>query len=258
MLASLRLHCVQRLSSTLSNSRLGSATVLSIYKDSMSSLSTSETREASVRMTKADIHRVLAGKWEDGTRPKDLYKMHISEDPSVYLNDIIKGFGFEKRRVQSGCAELASLLSEDAPDLLYPNVELFVSNLEAKAPVLRWEAVCTLGNISSVDKLEKTPKLIERFTDFLSDESIVLQGHSVRALTKIAKAFPETAPDILEALLSHTKYFPGNRIGFIVEAMEPFVGNPEFAARVKRFVEPFLESDSRSVVKKARKVMKTL
>ncbi len=209
-------------------------------------------------MTKVDIHRVLAGKWDDGTRPKDLYTVHISEKPSVYLNDVIQGLESEERRVQSGCAELASLLSEDVPDLLYPHVEMFISNLEAKAPVLRWEAVCTLGNISSVDTLEKTPKLIQRFTEFLSDESIVLQGHSVRALTKIAKAFPETSSDIFEALLSHTEYFPGNRIGFIVEAMEPFSGNPQFAARVKRFVEPFLESGIKSVVKRARKVMKSL
>lgn len=209
-------------------------------------------------MTRVDIHSILAGKWEDGTRPKDLYKTHILENPLVYLNDIIQGLGFQERRVQSGCAELAALLSEDAPNLLYPHAELFISNLEAKAPVLRWEAVCTLGNISSVDKLEKTPKLIKRFTNFLGDKSIVLQGHSVRALTKIAKAFPETSSDILEALLAHTDYFPGNRIGFIVEAMEPFVGNPKFVSKVRRFVEPFLESDIKSVVKKARKVMKSL
>lgn len=209
-------------------------------------------------MTKVDICKVLAGKWENGTRPKDLYKTHVSENPSAYMDDILQGLGSEERRVQSGCAELASLLSEDVPDLLYPHVELFVSNLEAKAPVLRWEAVCTLGNVSSVDNLERTPKLIGKFKEFLSDKSIVLQGHSVRALTKIAGAFPETSSDILEALLVHTDCFPGNRIGFIVEAMEPFVGNPEFAAKVKRFVEPFLESDIKSVVKKARKVMKSL
>ncbi|MFX1265526.1 MAG: hypothetical protein ACFFH0_09110 [Promethearchaeota archaeon] len=209
-------------------------------------------------MTKVDIHRTLAGKWEDGTRPKDLYKMYILEDPSAYLDDIIQGLGSEERRVQSGCAELASLLSEDVPDLLYPHVELFVSNLEAKAPVLRWEAVCTLGNIASVDNLEKTPKQIGKFTKFLSDKSIVLQGHSVRALTKIARAFPEVDSDVLEALLSHTEKFPGNRIGFIIEAMEPFASNPEFETRVKEFVEPFLESEIKSVVKKARKVMKSL
>jgi hypothetical protein len=209
-------------------------------------------------MTKVDIHRVLAGKWEDGTRPKDLYRMRISQEPTVYLDDIIKGLDSGERRVQSGCAELASLLSEDKPDLLYPHVEVFVANLEAQAPVLRWEAVCALGNLASVDKQKKTPALIERIAVFLSDKSIVLQGHSVHALTKIAKVFPETSSDILEALLDHTDYFPGNRIGFIVEAMEPFVGNPEFAAKVKRFVEPFLESESKSVVKKARKVMKSL
>ncbi|MHA2379792.1 MAG: hypothetical protein ACXADS_10995, partial [Candidatus Thorarchaeota archaeon] len=196
------------------------------------------------------------GKWEDGTRPRELYSMHISKKPAAYLNDIIEGLDSEERRVQSGCAELASLLSEDMPDLLYPHMELFVSNLEAQAPVLRWEAVCALGNLASVDKLKRIPTQIERIVGFLMDRSIVLQGHSVRALAKIARAFPETASGILETLLNHTDYFPGNRIGFLIESMESFVDNPEFAPRVKRFVEPFLESDIKSVVKKARKVMK--
>ena len=98
-----------------------------------------------------DLHEILLGKWEDGTRPKDLYANHISKEPSKYLDSIIKGLTSDQKRIQSGCAELASLLSEEKPELLYPHIEMFVSNLDAKEPVLRWEAVCTIGNLVQID-----------------------------------------------------------------------------------------------------------
>ena len=99
-----------------------------------------------------ELHDILDGKWEDGTRPKDLYTEHIAKSPKKYLDSIINGLESDQKRIQSGCAEIASLLSEDSPELLYPYASSFVSNLDAKAPVLRWEAVCTLGNLAAIDE----------------------------------------------------------------------------------------------------------
>jgi hypothetical protein len=105
-----------------------------------------------------DIFELLNGKWDDGTRPKDIYELYISKNPEEYVEKIIEGLQSDTRKVQSGCAELASLLSEHNPELLYSHIDLFLKNLDAKAPVLRWEAVCTLGNLASVDKKKKNPK----------------------------------------------------------------------------------------------------
>ncbi len=209
-------------------------------------------------MSKVDIHRVLAGKWEDGTRPKDLYASHISTNPSEYLEHILQGLSSEERRVQSGCAEVASLLSEDKPELLYPSIELFVDNLDANAPVLRWEAVCALGNLASFDADRRLPALVDKMAAFLQDKSIVLQGHTVRALSKVARAHPKTAPRIMDELLSSVERFPGNRVGFLVEAMAFFVENPDLLPRAKNFVEYYIESDMKSVASKAKKVMKMM
>jgi hypothetical protein len=126
-----------------------------------------------------NILELLDGKWTDGTRPKNIYELYISKNPADYTEKVIAGLNSEKRKVQSGCAEIASLLSEHKPEMLYPYIELFVSNLEVKAPVLRWEAVCTLGNLASVDKNRLTPTYIGQIGSFLSDKSIVLQGHTI-------------------------------------------------------------------------------
>lgn len=206
-------------------------------------------------MVKVNILDILNGKWEDGTRPKDLYNLYISKEPMQYIGFILVGLEGDKRKVQSGCAELASLLSEDIPELLYPHIDFFIQNLAAKAPVLRWEAVCTLGNLAKVDEKEKIRNSVETIIEFLNDKSIVLQGHSVSALVKIVSKFPDLAPKILENLLGSADMFPGNRIGFIVEAMAAFVGFEELVPKARDFDEFHIVSEISSVSKKARKVL---
>ena len=84
-----------------------------------------------------DIHGLLAGKWENGTRPKDVYALYVSKTPEAYLDTIISGFQSPEARVRDGCTILASLLSEYRPALLYPFVDLFLNNLDSREPVTR-------------------------------------------------------------------------------------------------------------------------
>jgi hypothetical protein len=205
-----------------------------------------------------DIHACLAGKWDDGTRPKDLFARHIRERPEKHVAAIIAGLSSGSRRVENGCAELASLLSEERPELLYPYVDLFVGNLGSKEKVLRWEAVCTLGNLARVDDDGRVPPQIPTMAGFLRDKSIVLQGHAVRALAKIAAAHHQNAGRIFEALVGAADAFPRNKVGFVIEAMEPFVALGGFEDRVCRFVEPFAESEVKVVARKAGKVLRSL
>lgn len=206
-----------------------------------------------------NILELLDGKWTDGTRPKDIYNLYVSKSPKKYVKTIIQGLSSEKRKVQSGCAELASLLSEDNPELVYPHIDLFLTNItEAKAPVLRWEAVCTLGNLASVDKNKQIPSYIPQIVQFLNNKSIVLQGHTVRALAKIAKAFPDKAPEILDILVNSKENFPENRIGFVIEAMELLIQNSQLKKKIIEFVEPYTKSNIKVVAKKAIKVLKKI
>ena len=44
-----------------------------------------------MKMAKIDIHESLRGKWEDGTRPKDLFAHHVKKEPATYLDDLVAG-----------------------------------------------------------------------------------------------------------------------------------------------------------------------
>lgn len=208
--------------------------------------------------TVIDLLTVLDGKWDGGNRPGELYAAHVAKAPKQFAAVIIEGLGSKKKRVQGGCAELASLLSADSPELLYPHVDLFAANLRAKEPILRWEAACTLGNLASVDGRKVLPKQVPTLADLLSHESIVLQGHAVKALAKIAQVYPAEAPRIFDALSGSTQYFPGSRVGYLVEAMGVFGAPSSLAKKARTFVSEYVESEHAPVARKAKKALKQL
>ncbi len=205
-----------------------------------------------------EIHETLAGKWDDGTRPKDIYALYISKNSKPFIKIIINGLSSDTRRVQSGCAELASFVSEFHPELVNPYVDIFIENVEAKEKVLRWEAVCTLGNLASIDTDEKIISQIDRITNHLVDDSIVLQGHTAKALAKIAKANPGAAPGIVDRIISSAPYFESSRVGFVIEALATLGDIEKVRPQISKFVESYLDSDVKVVARKAKKALKTI
>lgn len=118
--------------------------------------------------------------------------------------------------------------------------------------------MCTLGNLAVVDEEQAIRPRVPAILGHLEDASIVLQGHAVRALTKIARAMPDLAPRVLDALVGAADRFPGSRVGYVVEAMGSFGGDAKLAAKARRFAEPYAKSDLEAVATKARKALKSL
>ena len=204
-----------------------------------------------------DIQSVLDGKWEEGFRPADLYRDPIRGAPAEYVGALIAGLGAESRRVQNGCAELVSLLSEDTPELLLPHVGLFLEGLGAKHAVVLWEAACTLGNLARADKDGRVLPGVPGLLRCLRADSIVLQGHALRALVKIARAFPDEGPRVFEAVseAEAAGAFPGSRAGYIVEAMEAFAEDPRTREQALGRLEAYAASPEASVVRKAKSAL---
>ena len=204
-----------------------------------------------------DLLKLLEGKWTDGTRPADLYAK-IAKRPAAYVNAILMGLASKNKRVQGGCAELASRLSAESPDVLYPHVDLFLRSLKTKTPIVRWEAACTLGNLAAVDDNGVIAKHVNELIALLPETSIVLQGHAVRALAKVATRHVELAPKIWKALLAAEKHFPGTRVGYLIEAAELLAVNPVLTRSIRPFVMQHANSERAAVARKATKVLKQL
>jgi len=203
-----------------------------------------------------DILSLLDGKWEEGTRPADLYERVVAKRPGNYVDILLEGLASKKKRQKAGCAEIASRLSADHPRLLYPHVDVFLRHLRAREPVLRWEAVCTLGNLSHADDDKVIPRHLTEIIELLADKSIVLQGHAVRALAKVAKANPGSAARILAALFDAVRFFPGTRVGYVVEATEMFAEHDALSPKLREFLARYVESEHAPVARKAKKALK--
>lgn len=205
-----------------------------------------------------DIQGLLAGKWEDGTRPKDLFSLCVAGAPEDYAPAIIAGLRAPQRKVQSGCAELASLLSETEPQRLWPHADLFVANLAAREPVLRWEAVCVLGNLAALDCHRTLVPCIPAIARNLTHKSVVLQVHSVRTLAKMAHAYPDRAAAILDDLFAARDHFPGTKLGHLVEVMHYFADDELLRRRARDFVAPLAHHQLPAVATKARRALRAL
>ncbi len=204
------------------------------------------------------LHETLRGKWGDGTRPKDVYNLYVKDHPEKYLETLMSGLDSGEKRVQSGSAQLVCLISEDTPELLAPHIAKFIENLDAKEPVLRWEASCTLGNLAGVDSEKIIPASLGLMYPHLEHKSIVLANHTAQALAKIAEHNPEKAEEILDKLIEKSPLFEDNKVGFIIEALVRYKKYPELLPKVKGFIESFLESEINVVTKKAKRSLKKL
>jgi hypothetical protein len=205
-----------------------------------------------------ELHSILAGKWEDGTRPKDLFAEKLSKRPAEYVGALLAGLVAKEKRVVAGCAELISLCSVEAPELFYPHAERFLQNLHAKAPILRWEAVCTIGNLARVDAQHKLKEAIGELLPLLSHKSIVLQSHTAHALGKLGAVYPEQAPRILAAFADSVEHFPGTRVGLLLEATAPLTTVPTLHNALRAFVTPYADSALRPVAQKAKRLLRRL
>lgn len=203
-----------------------------------------------------EILTLLDGKWEDGTRPADLWEQRVSTDPAAYVPVLLAGLDQAAKKVRNGCAELASRLAAAHPELLVPHAPRFADNLRSDAAVVRWEAACTLGHLAGADTTGVVVAQRPLLQEHLRASSIVLQGYCVKALARLAEIHPELAPEILDALLDARGAFPSNRVGFVVEAMQSFVAYPELSQRALRLARDLAESPIRSVATKARRVLR--
>ena len=118
--------------------------------------------------------------------------------------------------------------------------------------------MCTIGNLVVADTKGATRASLEPITRHLHDKSIVLQGHAVRALTKMARVFPELAPGIFKSLVAAADRFSGTRVGYVVEAMAAFTSEDKLRKAAERFVAPYADSELKPVATKARKALKAL
>ena len=84
---------------------------------------------------------------------KDLLKIVKEDSSKVPL--LLEGIGHKRASVRYGCSNVLLKLSEESPELLYPEFAFFVKLLESKYRILIWTAFGILANLTHVDSKKK-------------------------------------------------------------------------------------------------------
>jgi hypothetical protein len=205
-------------------------------------------------MVDQSLLEFLKTKYDSDIYPK-LITEEILQNPSK-VDDIITGLISGNKKIRASCAEIASIVSEDHPGIMYPYVDIFIKNLNSNIPKLRIYAASTLGNLAEVDTNGKITKQIKVLAMYMTTDSRSLQNNSVRALGKIAHAHPKEAERIFNLFISHNKYFPNNKINILLDNMEYFSENAELREDARRFIEAYTYGRSKSVQRKAQNVLR--
>jgi ATP-dependent Clp protease adapter protein ClpS len=93
------------------------------------------------------------------------------------------------------------MISEEHPEKLYPQWNLFEKMLNSDNNTLKFYAIHVLANLTKIDRNRKFEKIFEQFFNILNGDALVPACHVAYVLSKIANAKPELAERITERLI---------------------------------------------------------
>jgi len=132
--------------------------------------------------------------------PKEDLAAEIIAHPEN-LPVLFEGLSADKANTKYGCSKILQIISEKAPDLLYPQFDFFVSLLDSENNVFKWTSIFILGKLTAVDQENRFDAIFEKFFALLADSVMITAGNVVRAAAEIIKNKPALRPKIIEVLL---------------------------------------------------------
>jgi len=178
------------------------------------------------------------------------------------IGDLCLALASPSPRVKYGSAKALSLVSERAPDLLYPRFDFFAGLLDGDNRILRWNAMRIVGNLASADSQEKVEALLDRYLAPISGPELIDAGNTIGGAAAIALAKPHLADRIAAAILqvSRATYAtPECRnvaAGHAIQALARFFPHVQDKKPVLAFVRAQLKNSRPATRKKAEKFLK--
>lgn len=202
-------------------------------------------------------NQMLTGQLEDAWRRGLLSDLtdRVRQDADL-LSDAVKGLDSDSVKVRYGCAEIISRLSENSPKRVYPFVERIIANLEAEERCLKWEAVCTVGNLARVDNGNRVCGLSGSIAKNLGSDDVLLKVHTIRALGKLGRAFPDERQAVFGSLAKAVAELPPESKGFAFEGLFYLAGYPDLKPKIRKLAKPYLHHPLKPLRAKAQRAFR--
>ena len=134
-------------------------------------------------MSESQLLQQIAKKESD----KDAIAAKLIKNPDL-LMQIIDGLGADKARVKYGCAKVLRIVSDEAPEVLYPRFAFFANLLNSDNNIFQWEGIYVIANLAAVDTGDRIEAVFERYFAPIPGPALITAANVIGGAAKIASA----------------------------------------------------------------------
>lgn len=186
---------------------------------------------------------------------------------SQCIKSIIEGLKNETSHLKFGYEKILRIISEKKPFLIYPYFAEYSKLLDSDNNIIKWGAVFTIANLTSVDSENKFEKIFAKYYAPISGPVMITAGNIISVSWKIVLAKPHLVMKIIDEILKieNAKYYIEGKLspecknvvcGHAIESFSKFYDKIENKKPVLKFVTEQLKNERPSVRKKAEKFLK--
>jgi hypothetical protein len=124
----------------------------------------------------------------------------IRNEPAL-IGSLLEGLTSKTPPVKFGSAKALWLLSETAPELLYPRFDFFLALLDCENHILRWNAARILACLAPVDADGKLEAALDTYLSPIPGPEMIAAGNAIQWASRIALAKPHLADRITRAIV---------------------------------------------------------
>jgi hypothetical protein len=178
------------------------------------------------------------------------------------LEALLAAVSADTPRIRLGALKELRLLSERAPDLFHPHFEFFVTLLQNKNSILRWNAILILANLAWVDGERRIDRILDEYLAPVYGPRLIDAANAIRGATAIAVAKPYLADRIAGQILRVERATYGTpecrnvAVGHAIKSFDrlfPIVANKR---DIQLFVSRQLDNSRAATRKKAEKFLR--
>ena len=106
---------------------------------------------------------------------------------------IMEGLKADRARIKYGCAKALRIVSEQRPDLLYPQFDFFVRLLDHENKIFQWDAAFVLSHLARADDEDKFAAMLDKYFAPIPGPVMITAANVIQGGARIAQAKPHLA-----------------------------------------------------------------
>ena len=195
-----------------------------------------------------------------GTMTAENLAKRLFRNPSL-VPDVINGVSSHKSSMRFACAKALRILSNEKPEMLYPEFDHFVELLGSTNNIIKWNVIDVLANLTVIDDEKRFEPIFDKYCGLPRDTIMITAAHVIDNSPTIAKSKPSLANRITAALLEveqlqrHSPECRNILIGKAIVAFDGYFEQIEGKDKVMSFVKRQMSNSRNATRAKAHRFL---